>query len=654
MPPESNLNDPALRLGITFCKGSAMKLELDRVDEPEWIADFWTPSMGDFDRIGEYELYIMPGSHCPWPTIGSFIDKDWPGEDALHWKGGRAGHITHDPSSLTLLDTIQSWIETCRDTHSICFEAESSVQSRLPKRVISIDPSDVRNICLLEAVDSKSRDEPYIALSHCWGKTHNILLTKKSINQFKLRIPYDQLSNTFKDAVKLAQGLGVRYLWIDSLCIVQDDREDWEIEAAKMASIYEGAYLVAAATGFPDGNAGFLTAKKPFISQAGFFPDGKPFEIYGRDSLDHAAFSWGMKSAHFEDFINPTSAARLVNPSNYPLFYRAWCFQERALATRILHFTKDEIIFDCLTGINCECGALSNHQGDAFLPPRRILRLGHKHIPVAHDRRFNILQHNSRWSLQTSSQSILHNELWRDIVVSYSAKQITQKTDGLPALAGLAIKLSGELTGRYLAGLWEKDLLNGLRWYPVEKESDEQIDHYTVPSWSWVSVHRGVSWGNESFENDRYFPEVDLTRTECLPSGRNPFGEIKYGYIFMSGHVMTLKCFLSSPGEKAWLRKDGPDFEAHSFQPDNGYQFERLGLTEVICLRLSTKANTVNAYDDDCALVLRKPDPHILSRQPDHVQRSEYVFQRVGYLNVYPSKGWQHSRDSKAVDLYLI
>jgi hypothetical protein len=236
--------------------------------------------------------------------------------------------------------------------------------------------------------------------------------------------------------------------------------------------------------------------------------------------------------------------------------------------------------------------------------------------------------------------------------VSYSAKQITRKTDGLPAIAGLAIKLSSDLTGRYLAGLWEKDLINGLRWYPVETEIDEPNEDYTAPSWSWVSVHRGVSWGTESFQDDKHFIKIDLKRTECPSSGLNPFGEIKYGYIFLTGRIMTLQCSFSGNGGS--LTKDSPDSESHIFQPDHGYELRRLEVTEVICLRLCTKANTVNAWDDDWALVLRKPDARLLSRQPDHVQKHEHVFQRVGYLNVYSHKNWQHDRDSKEVEMYLI
>lgn len=673
-PGGADFEDPELRLGVTFCKGNAMKLELDRVEEPEWIPDFWSPSMGPFEPLGEYDLYILPGtrrilflrpiliflgSPSPWPSVGSFMDKNWPGTDNQNWTGGPAEHITSDPTSQPLLDKIQGWIKTCKKSHVVCSEAEAAIKinRKLPKRVLSVGLGNVDDIHLLETDEWLKIDEPYIALSHCWGKTHNLLLEKATIAGFKQKIPHDKLSKTFKHAIQLAQGLGVRYLWIDSLCIIQDDTKDWETEAAKMASIYEGAYLVVAATGFPDGDAGFLSLKEPFITVEGSFPDGKPFQLYGRRSLGHAAFTWGYKSPHVEDFINPRSAERMVDPADFPLFYRAWCFQERMLATRMVHFTKDEVIFDCLACMNCECGALCGHEKDALVPLRRILRTGQKHIPkLIGNRREGVTRHNARWSFSTDDEFTLGHELWRDLAVSYSAKQITRKTDGLPAMAGLAVKMAGASAGRYLAGLWEKDLLNGLRWFTVETETDEANDSYTAPSWSWVSVHRGVSWGNDSFSEDKFFVDVDFDRTECPPKGLNPYGEVEYGYIFVTGRIMTLRCFLPSPGGKAslWKEEKDGDPEGHTFQPDNGYELDKLGLKEVVCLRLCTKARTVNAYDDDGALVLRKPDAKLLARQPEHVRKHDYVFQRVGYLDVYSHKAWKHDRDSKEVGLYLI
>lgn len=671
-PQDLTLDDPALRLGIIFCKGSAVRLALDRLDEPEFIPDFYSPAMGPFKRIGEYELYGLPGkinkltfrtqlrpssgSRCPWPTIGTFLDFDWPGDCARVWNGGPARHIISDPSSQLLVKRIRSWIDTCQRTHSICSQAASSIERRLPKRVISVGATDVTDMHLLETDDlTHGAEEPYIALSHCWGTTRTLLSTKATVEQWKQKIPFGKLSNTFKDVAKLAQGLGVKYIWIDSICIIQDDKDDWQIEAAKMASIYEGAHIVVAATGSINGDIGFLNKRRPFITEPGVSPNGEPFEIYGRETIDHTVFGWGLKSSDVEDVLDPITGGRVVgDPSSYPLLYRAWCFQERVLATRIVHFLKDEMVFECLTCMECECGTLRNHEKNALAPSRRFLRTGDKYIRQLTDSNFRIEHYGARWAIAVDSPFFLHHELWRDLVVSYSSKQITRRTDCLPAMAGLAVKWSGQLSGRYLAGLWEKDLLNGLRWQPFEKESEDRLADYTAPSWSWASLHRGVSWGLQSFERDEFFVEVDNARTDCPPNGLNPFGEVSCGYIFLTGCIMALRCSLREPGERARLGTGDLDTEEHTFQPDNGYELERLGLSEVICLRLCSKMHTMNAYDDDCALVLRKPDLPILLRQPDHVQRHEHVYQRVGYLHIYSTKAWQHEQNSKEVGMYLI
>ena len=98
----------------------------------------------------------------------------------------------------------------------------------------------------------------FVCLSHCWGSpsVRPIQTTKRSISQHRKRIPFTHLSLTFKDAVRITRDLGQRYLWIDSLCIVQDDEQDWVKEASKMPNIYGAAMLTLAALKSADGSFG--------------------------------------------------------------------------------------------------------------------------------------------------------------------------------------------------------------------------------------------------------------------------------------------------------------------------------------------------------------------------------------------------------------
>lgn len=570
--------------------------------------------------------------------------------------GGHARHIAPDPTSDSCFNMIKGWLDKCRNNHPICAEANVATTRLLPKRTIHLGPETNDDIRILE-YDSIGAPIglPYVALSHCWGRSQHLVSTTTTLDDWKTNIPFNRLPPTFRDAINISRKLGFGYIWIDSLCIVQDDHKDWEMEGAKMAAIYNGADLVLAATGSIDGDGGCLFPRKSFITVTGSFPTGEPFEIYGRDAGRHSFFGWDAEPEFAKMSWNPVSG-KLGDQEellNYPLLTRAWCFQERLLATRILHFAKQEAMFDCLTCMDCECGVLSNHEDDPLVPPRRIMRTGHKYVTGTKSLRSSEATYAEKIArmnntpIDTSNQEFLqHHELWRDLIVQYSQKQILHRTDGLPAIAGLATKWSSDLTGRYLAGVWEKDLLNHLRWYPSEEDTGQEVE-YIAPSWSWLSIHRGVTWGLQSFEDAKFFVDVDYTRTDCHPSGLNPFGEVSCGYIFLTGCLtpmtMTLRSKSISLGQPAGKWRQPLD------TPDSLSRLRKLIEPELFCLKLCSKTAGTPGHGDSCALVLMKAAADDLERQPREVREYELVFQRVGYL-----KNWELDGGAEAVGMYLI
>ncbi|KAM0317022.1 hypothetical protein ACHAPQ_011156 [Fusarium lateritium] len=649
-----NWNDPELWLEIVFCKGNVMRIKLIRGSAPDDDAfDMFSSGSGSTDGVllELYEIYTLPGSPCPWPTIGSSMNIERPDWSLPAEIGGLVGHIEPDPTTKSSFDRIKSWIKTCKNEHAVCSEAEISVKSQLPKRVIDIGPGTNDGIHIFMHDDSTTRiTEPYIALSHCWGKTQHLISTKATLDQWKQNIPFNRFAKTFQDAIIISRELGIRYVWIDSLCIVQDDTQDWEIEAAKMASIYNGADLVLSATGSADGAGGCLFKREPFVTVAGTFPDGKPFEVYGRKMAKHSVFGWEADPNMSKGSANPITGTTLTDVLDHPLMTRAWCFQERLLATRILHYTKNEIVFDCLSSMECECGALEKHEDDPLVPARRMMKTGHKFIKGTKSYRGSST--NPSVPLQGEAKEFMeHHELWRDLIVQYSQKNITKRTDGLPAIAGLATEWLSKDTGRYLAGLWEKDLINGLRWMPDEKDSGEE-PQYIAPSWSWLSVHRGVTWGLESFEYDKFFVKVDFDKTACPPSGHNKFGAVDCGYIFLTGHAMPMT--FSIDGNRVWLEKPGHATRKPFERPDSLFRMRNLKANQVLCLRLSTRMSTRNGWDDDAALVLAKADEEVLKKQPEEVRKFGNVYQRLGYITNYMTDGWNHKKDSREMGMYII
>lgn len=135
----------------------------------------------------------------------------------------------------------RSWLSTCITEHTCA----SVTPSFLPTRVLCIDgPDTVRLLVTTNEIAL------YACLSHCWGPQPRLVLrtTKATLESFRTRIPWDCLPNTFRDAIDFTYHLGLRYLWIDSLCIVQDSIEDWRREGSSMASIYNSAYVTLAAS----------------------------------------------------------------------------------------------------------------------------------------------------------------------------------------------------------------------------------------------------------------------------------------------------------------------------------------------------------------------------------------------------------------------
>ncbi|KAL6407071.1 hypothetical protein AUP68_09897 [Ilyonectria robusta] len=650
-------DDPALLLNVVFCKGNVLDIYVSRGNPAEeQDGDFFSPweteDVQEF--VAAYQLYTLPGAPCPWTTIGSVVSLEKPQMNLPAVRGGPTRHIAPDPSSDACFDTIKGWINTCKMTHKICTEADSTVQS-LPKRVIVVGNDSNDDIHLFEHDDSTQRiNEPYIALSHCWGLSQHLVSKKSTIDGWKRNIPHNALPPTFQDAVSITRKLGIRYVWIDSLCIVQDDKNDWEIEAAKMASIYDGADLVLAATGSIDGDGGCLFPRTPYITIFGTGPTGKPFETYGRETSDHGMFGWSGSPEISKRSWNPVSGVQGGEEelAHYPLLSRAWCFQERLLATRILHFTKTEAVFDCLTCMECECGALTQHQDDPLVPPRRIIKTGHKYVDGT-----SSLAHSASPptaplpTFRETKDFAQHHELWRDLVVQYSQKRITRQTDGLPAVAGLATKWSNNLTGRYLAGIWEWDLLDSLRWIPDEKDSGED-PQYIAPSWSWLSAQRGVTWGLESFDDPTYYVDIDYTRTKCHLSGLNPFGEVRSGYIFLIGCIMPVS--FSFIGDGVFLQKTGHDRKKPFDRPDSLARLRKLATPDLFCLRFCTKESASAGDGDDCAMIVVKADQTDLARQPKDVRESKHVYQRLGFVKNYLTREWRHAEDSEKVDMYLI
>jgi hypothetical protein len=376
------------------------------------------------------------------------------------------------PASTSLaenLGMIQKWLRSCEERHDTCNISNGQVPPRLLD-LGSDESSDIIRLVEQEQIQQSwtfdnSGDFRYACLSHCWGKTRHKHLTRESNleNNFK-GVPICDLPRTFRDAIAVSRALSIRYLWIDSLCIVQDDHADWKMHVSRMAHIYRKAYITLAAGASEDDDGGFFQqAKLPFALPSSFkLHDTKiEYEMYMRKCLPHPDEDWPVGE-------------------QLPLMNRGWVFQERLLSRRFLCFAANEVHWECLEDVACSCSTTADgfkYHSQSSKPA--LLNCPPSKFSFA---KLDDLPREELWSL------------WRQLVKQYTRRELTFPDDKLPALAGLADKFRAAGAGDYVHGLWEDSIEKDMLWYNLGYNISE-LRPRKGPSWSWISAaDGGIEW----------------------------------------------------------------------------------------------------------------------------------------------------------------
>ncbi|KAK3360651.1 heterokaryon incompatibility protein-domain-containing protein [Lasiosphaeria hispida] len=349
-------------------------------------------------------------------------------------------------------------------------------------------------------------DIPYLALSHCWGTDNTLRCTTTRTSEAERRnhIPWDRLPKTYQDAILVTRKLGFRYIWIDSLCIIQDDLADWQQESSRMASVFKGASLTLAATGAKDGAGGlFLDSLKPPIQVA--YREGDPPALIRCPAAD-------TKRIH-----------------RSPLSLRAWTLQELVLSRRAVHFAHDQLYWQCRHLCLSEDGHI---QSDCYA----TLRSGIFH----HHLRFD----NPRIALE-------HWWVW---MMNYTTREITVDTDWLPATAGITTYFAQETGLTPLLGLWKENLLDDLSWTvsqyddtsglldpPCRPKSSALAN---VPSWSWLRYQAPIYKISYGVQTSGY---AAIHCTEVTWSSTPLASLITSTTLVLSGHLRRLTFRRSAP-----------------------------------------------------------------------------------------------------------
>ncbi|ETS74894.1 hypothetical protein PFICI_13378 [Pestalotiopsis fici W106-1] len=401
----------------------------------------------------------------------------------------------------------RNWLHHCRHEHTECRFDYTPV---LPTRVIDVGFDEkFRDTRLLLSEGLKAE---YVALSHCWGGPISPVLTDKLVGLFQEYLPFKELSANFKDAIVVTRQLGMRYLWIDSLCIIQNSKADWEKESKRMDSVYGNATVTLSAMASAGSTEGILKSIPVEIS---------PLPVPLRVFADNHNLNVMIKR------YEPTAEDLNKLDMKGPLSSRGWTLQEFVLSPRHLLYGAHQIYWKCAVGY---------FSADGLTNGLRFPEHGYDGVAAILHSRFR----DSHVQKCSPSLNGILNEYYK-MVSTYSHRTLTFKSDKLPAFSGLAQGLHELLGGHYLAGLWSCDIGDGLLWHG-ELGSAVHVSRYRAPSWSWAVTDEPVVFDVDAHEIERDNPfSVQMISHEMVPRvGANPYGEIRSGSLTLKGFTRPI------------------------------------------------------------------------------------------------------------------
>ena len=359
---------------------------------------------------------------------------------------------------------------------------------------------------LVETFDTQLQ---YAALSYCWGGAS--FVTKKSSLQIRKQgIAWNHLPKTQRQAITVCRALKIDYIWIDSLCIIQDDMDDWRKESRKMADVYRGAVLVISADATADAREGIFLPRTASWT----------IEPVSCDGMN----KWPCMIAHQEVDHQPLWDTD-GDSSDWPLQTRGWTLQEGLLATRIVHFTPRELMWECNHGVRCECGIWQEDYPEASLL-----------LPKA----------QLRQTMAPTCPPADRAEYWCGMVRAYMGRNLKEDTDRLPAISALARQfqdLSG--LGLYKAGIWSAFVPKMISWNSAPgQEVHRRPRKYTAPSWSWASIVGPIDWDYHDYWDfgnsvDKYRQYIETCFEACVEvEDLDEFGRVLSGHLTFSSPVL--------------------------------------------------------------------------------------------------------------------
>ncbi|PVH81483.1 HET-domain-containing protein [Cadophora sp. DSE1049] len=361
------------------------------------------------------------------------------------------------------------WLEQCWLNHHECPSPNLTTNSwpKLPDRVIDLAhyhfPPDAKS-SKISVVDTETLTGGYVALSYRWPENvdESCVLSRSTLSRFSGGILASDIVTEIQDACTLTKGLGIRYLWVDALCIIQGSGGDWHVQAEKMASIYKNAVLTITEVDHTPLSVA-AEQKHLLLNDTELAASTRPFDSSNPESI----YLWLSESGNF------------VSRPDGELDTRGWAYQEQLLSSRIISLTKDGFFWDCL------------HHSAASNRPTGIPGDFSPHFRHTDTRDFKRFLLNPEERVPSEQ----YYWLWRRVVQEYAKRRLTKPNDRYIALQGVTDRMTVLLDDECILGLWRKDALRSLMWFvDTSDKNPYSAIGVSAPSWSWFSVNSPVQY----------------------------------------------------------------------------------------------------------------------------------------------------------------
>ncbi|RDL29918.1 uncharacterized protein BP5553_10545 [Venustampulla echinocandica] len=429
------------------------------------------------------------------------------------------GPIYRHMTDSGLLNLTQHTLKNCLENHSECFSFASPF---MPTRVIDVGLNKSEQSLLRLYTSTPGEKGAYIALSYCWGGPQSFCTTADNLVRMTQGFALAALPRTLQDAINVTRNLGIKFLWVDALCIIQDSAADKAVEINNMGHTYRNATLVLVAENASHVEEGFLRK----ISIGDGLP--LPFVLPSKEVTEVILFD------------HKTTEDELA-----PLQQRAWSFQESALASRLLTFEAHRLTWRCHKYANKPI--FPHHIGSRCSTAPDLTKL-----------------------INTIHSSGELRDAWRLVANDYSRRNITYLEDRLPAIAGVAALLQTS-EYQYIAGIWNqpsaghKNLLFELLDWEVSSPHGKPA-MYIAPSWSWLSVNNQIKF-TPIVDSREFIAKAELIACTAVAFDEAaPLARVQSGVLQLRAKLLPGTQFPATEADhEGRFRQDGYDVYSEHF-----------------------------------------------------------------------------------------